>query len=235
MKNNKKSPMTSFEELAQNYEGFDYQDALKRKELEDYKRSYKDKEEYETFKAKIKRIDEARREYYKWKNRSQYIENISNIYELRLKIKEIFKKYADKKYKLSKREEQEFDCTCFFNSIERPKNFLDIKNEVKVGLIAAEQELKEEIEKANIREYSAAIRIFKKLNKANIDDEIQSISSYARAASTKEEYKYAKIAARLEIAFENYAFKHVVSENYENRINWLNYNQHKYEKEIKYI
>ena len=232
MKNKKKSPMTSFgsfEELAQNLEGFDYEKAKANKELAEYKSTFNSKEEYEQLKSKVRKINEARTNYFDWKNRTEYLNGIHSMDALKIKVEQTFAKYENK-IVFSPKESNEHSCACFFNSLDRPEHFKDIQNEVKVGLIAAEQELKRVKQEANITEYSNAIRIIKIVEKTSVDDVIQDCDSYAWMANTKEEYRYARIASKLnDFFYRQYTEYNKITPNYENLLNWLDSRKRIYE------
>lgn len=236
MATKKKSPMTSFssfEELASSgkVQNFNYERVKRNTELQKFKDSYDAKKHYEELKQKARVIDEVRNDYYRWKSYWDFLDGTMSISAIQKKVEKTFNELYAKGNDLSPKEEQLHNAACFFNN-GHWKTHKEVSDEVKVVLVAYEQQLKEAKEEKNISEYSNAIRIAKKLNKAGIDDEVQSYKSYGAICETEQEYHYAMMAAKLEWYFSwVYAEKKSISPNYENYINWLNNMVRKYEPE----
>lgn len=236
MKNKKKSPMTSFssfEELASSgkIQNFNYERAKKNTEFQKFKESYDAKQNYEALKQKARVIDEVRSDYYRWKSYWDFLDGTMTLQAVQKKVEKTFEELYGKNNDMSFKDEQRHNAACFFND-GHWKTHKEASDEVKVTLVAFEQQLKEAKEEKNISEYSNAIRIAKKLNKAGIDDEVQSYDSYKNMCNTEQEYHYTAIAQELEWYFSRvYAKKRGISPNYENYINWLNNMVRKYEPE----
>lgn len=235
---------SSFEELASSgkVQNFNYERAKRNTELQKFKDSYDAKKHYEELKQKARVIDEVRNDYYRWKSYWDFLDGTMSIPAIQKKVEKTFNELYAKGNDLSFKEEQLHDAACFFNNgfndeygfDERWKTHKEVSDEVKVTLVAFEQQLKEAKEEKNISEYSNAIRIAKKLNKAGIDDEVQCYASYGAMCETEQEYHYTMMAAELEWYFSwVYAKKKGISPNYENYINWLNNMVRKYEPERK--
>lgn len=225
MKKNRQSPMTSFEELAKSDAvksmGFDYEKAQEAKKLALFKSTYNQKDKYEDLKRKIRAIDEKRYEYLRWKSYWHFLEGVISIQALQKKVEETFNRLYGKGNNLTPKEEQQHNAACFFNNTHY-STIKEASDEVKVTMVAFEQELKEIKAEKNIKEYSNAVRILKKLSKSSLDDVVQTCKDWGRIANTEEEYHYAMMADKLEDYFDfHYCEKKGITSNYTNLINWL--------------
>lgn len=224
MKKIKQSPMTSFEELAKSNAvknmGFDYEKAQEAKKLALFKSTYNQKDKYEDLKRKIRAIDEKRYDYLRWKSYWYFLEGVTSIQALQKKVEETFNRLYSKD-NLTPKKEQQHNAACFFNNTHY-STIKEASDEVKVTMVAFEQELKEIKAERNIKEYSNAVRIFKELSKATLDDVVQTCEDWARIANTEEEYHYAMMAMKLEEYFDfNYCKRKSITNSYTNLINWL--------------
>lgn len=173
--------LSSFEELAKSQAaanmGFDYNKAQSQKEVDDYKKSYNAVKEYENLKSKIRAIDDKRNVFYRYKSYYDFLDGVMSLPALQKKVEKTFKELDSKGNNLSFEENQLHNAACFFNNFDNIHydTIKEVSNEIKVTMINYEQQLKETKAERNIKEYSNALRITKKLEKARIDDEIQSL------------------------------------------------------------
>lgn len=230
--------LSSFEELAKSQAaanmGFDYKKAQSQKEIDDYKKSYNAATEYENLKIKIRAIDDKRNNFYRWKSYYDFLSDVLSLPALKKKIERTFKELADKGNNLSFKEEQLHNAACYFNNFDNIHydTIKEVSNEIKVAMIACEQSLKETISEKNIKEYSNALKIIKKLEKARIDDEIQSFSGLMSVITSKEEYHYLRMTMKLQDYFEHsYYCKNDKFPDPKDFVNWLKRMVKKYEKE----